>query len=328
MARINLEKVRQVAEVIKKLPEDFQPLNFYSYPTPDGEVVAKEMYPSLDHPNAVDFFFFVCLQNYGFWLANETVYTEPLIGMLDGKERKGSDLLWRICLKRLKEHPNSLNPFFLRGFSDQSFEKLFSDDNGVIPFRDLRRRIVTARKYAKWFCDPYQGGTQPAEMVARANASAQPLGRFLEFMRSVPGFDKDPLEKRQMLLAMALANRPEEFLKVTDPGNWMPIVDYHCMRVCLRSGLVRLNKKERELSEGRVWAPSEMEAKIREICFQIMREVERLSGRTHAVVDLAFFKARRYCPEMTEPNCTKCILQDICAQDTDLFQLVLDTTNY
>jgi len=61
MATINMAQVERVAEVLKNMPESSHGMNFYSFPGKDGkEVVANDMYPELNHPQAINFFLF-CL---------------------------------------------------------------------------------------------------------------------------------------------------------------------------------------------------------------------------------------------------------------------------
>lgn len=326
MTHINWNQVRKVAETIASLPDDFKPLNFYSFSTPDGEVVAKELYPTLNHPAAIDFFFFTSLHNYGFWHGDGSGYTEPLFGKLGGKERKGSDMLWRISMRQLDRDPGWFHPSNLAQISEnEMLHSFFVDDSGTIPFADLKERAAVTREYGQWFVER---SMTPSGLVDLANEHDTTLASFLVRIGEVRGFDADPLEKRQMLLAMELHNRPEVFLRVTDPENWRPIVDYHVMRVCLRSGMVELDKQEAEVNRGRTWIDAETEDRIRKFCYDVMQSVEDRSSRSHAVIDYAFWSARRFCPEMTDPKCDKCTFSIFCAKRTELFQPILRTTAY
>lgn len=326
MARVNWEQVAAAAKAVAGLPDDVKPLNFYSYFTPDGEVVAADMYPPLHHPMAVDDFFFVCLHNYGFWHGDERGYAGPLFGTLGGKKRKGSDLLWRVCMRQFDGDSAWFRPERLAAASDDELiEKLFVDDNGVIAFPDLPYRLAITREYGRWFADRC---LTPGDLVRVANKLDKSLTTFLRFMRHVRGYDTDPLEKRQLLLAMALHNRPERFLEVGDLERWRPIVDYHLQRVCLRSGMVELGDDQLEANRSRAWVSDETEADIRQQCFEALKQVQDDCGRGHAVTDLAFWKARRSCPEMEEPDCGKCHFSGFCAKRTDLFQPVFRTTDY
>ena len=67
MVTIDKQQLEKVADFMKSLPDTGNGLNFYSYGSGDKEFVATDEYPSLDHPQAVNFFFFVCLHQFGFW---------------------------------------------------------------------------------------------------------------------------------------------------------------------------------------------------------------------------------------------------------------------
>ncbi len=327
MARINWEQVRRAAEAVAALPDGIKPLNFYSFFTPDGgEIVASDMYPPLDHPAALDFFAFVMLHNYGFWHGDMKGYAGPLVGNLGGKPRKGSDLLWRIGMRKFAEDPDWFLPVRLANISRSTIiDELFRDDDGPIAFRDLPARATATHLFSRWLVERKM---TMRKIVRTANAHTRSLDAFLRLMRVIPGFDRDRLEKRQFLLAMALHNRPERFLEVNDPEHWMPVVDYHLMRVCLRTGMVELEGDEPETNRRRAWVEVGTGNAIRGECFAALKKCQDDSGRSHALNDFAFWKARRSCPEMSEPDCSKCHFNGFCARRTDLFQPVYETTDY
>ncbi len=326
MARINWEQVKKAAQSVATLPGNIKPLNFYSFFTPQGEIVAADMYPPLHHPRAVDFFFFICLHNYGFWHGDHQGYVGPLVGTLDGKERKGSDLLWRIAMRQFNRDPDWFLVERLADVgADQMKNELFVDDNGIIPFPDLQDRIKITREYGYSLA---LRGMTPTLIIKNANDEKNTLATFLLLMRSVSGYDRDLFEKRQLLLAMVLHNRPEGFLRVTDPDRWRPIVDYHLMRVCLRSGVVMLDDQELGTNVDRAWVDEEAEAEIRRQCYSALSRIQSESGRSHALNDFAFWKARKSCPEMKNPDCGKCHFHGFCAKRTEFFQPVLRTTHY
>jgi hypothetical protein len=139
---------------------------------------------------------------------------------------------------------------------------------------------------------------------------------------------------------LILEQRPEMFLRsagaprLTGEGLGVrdtepPVIDYHLMRSCLRTGLVdvidddlrrRLIGRE-ELSSGEEWA-------VRFAAYQAIQQVQSLSGRSMGAVDWFFFNARRRCPEMTEPECRQCAIDAACAHRKELFQPVIRTTYY
>lgn len=318
-----MEQVRRAALAVAALPDDARPLNFYSFPTPKGEIVASDMYPPLDHPRAADFFFFVMLHNYGFWHGDGRGYVRPLVGRLGGKERKGSDMLWRVCMRQFDGDPDWFLPDRLAAMPESELgDRVFVDDEGPIAFPDMERRALVTRQYG-WALSRWM---EPCDILMVSNDDERSLSAFLTIMGVIPGYNEDPLEKRQLLLAMALHNRPERLLKVNDPERWFPVMDYHLERLCLRTGMVELEDHELERNRQRAWVDQDTWYGIRQPCYDALTAVIDLSGRGHALTDLACWKARKYCPEMSEPDCGECHFSGFCARRTDLFQSVIRTT--
>ncbi|MEA3272884.1 MAG: hypothetical protein U9P90_04440 [Patescibacteria group bacterium] len=85
-------------------------MNFYSFGSGENEFVVKDMYPELSHPNAIEFFFFICLHEHGFWLGGNWGYLTPLFGIIKGKKCKGSELLWKSCKHVLDNDPEIFSP--------------------------------------------------------------------------------------------------------------------------------------------------------------------------------------------------------------------------
>lgn len=325
--QINHTQIRKVAQIIKKMPDEDKGLNFYSFDTPDGEIVASNMYPELNHPGAVDFFSFACLHQFGFWNGDEDGYNEPLIGQFRGKRSKGSDLLWKTLKESLDDYPEIFAPEHLAEISENELrDEIFTDDNGPIPFQDFDKRLEITKNYGAYLVG---NETRMGDLVKEANDTDIPLKTFLTSMDEVPGFEQDPLQKKSLLLAMALANRPEKFLNVRDSENWKPIVDYHLMRVALRLGLVEILDPElKKVNQERRWTDSESERIIRKAVFEAVQELIKESEKPMPFIDHTLWLARKYCPEMEKPNCEECIFSVPCEQKVELFQPVLRSIDY
>lgn len=326
MAKINRRQIEKAAKFLRELPADEDFLNFYSFKKDDIEIVASEMYPSLYHPQAINFFFFVCLHQYGFWYGDESGYKEPLFGYLDGKKLKGSDLLWAVCKKALDYDPLIFEPARLAEMSfDDLREKIFVDANGPIDFPDNQERHRLTNRYGQWFVE---NKSESIKMVGLANSLNRSLDFFLWLIRVIPGYDRDRFDKKNLLLAMVLSNRPERFLEVKDPQCWSPIVDYHLMRLALRLGLVNLNEKERWVNERRLWVNARAEYRIRRAIHRAIGWLIFKSGKPMSFVDKKLWMGRQYCPEMEGPQCSNCIFSEVCKKQIELFQPVFRTTAY
>ena len=66
--RIYQSSIEALAKLINGMLDDgHYSLNFYSFTDPNGqEIIADKMYPALNHPQTVNFFFFLCAQQFGF----------------------------------------------------------------------------------------------------------------------------------------------------------------------------------------------------------------------------------------------------------------------
>ncbi|MFA5124892.1 MAG: hypothetical protein WC473_03695 [Patescibacteria group bacterium] len=326
IAVVNPEAVEKLAVYLKSLPPDGDLLNFYSFYNAQGEeIIASGMYPPLNHPATVDFFFYVCSQQFGFWYGDCDGYSEPLWGTLNGKRIKGSGLLWQLAKKALDNDPNFFKPINLASLSPDGFVKFLSDDNGPVPFPDWEIRYILTTAYGRSFFKLPRVFETPLDIIEQHPK----LLEFVNFLTlNVSGFS-DPFTKKAMLLAMALANRPEHFFKINpDSPQWRPIVDYHLMRLALRFGLVDLDDRWVDRISCRSWVDSTTERAIRLAVYDAVERVIDFSGRSMAEVDKFMWSARKYCPEEESPQCNKCLLEGICQQRTELFQPVLRTTAY
>jgi len=322
---IDKRQIRLVAELLKELPEE-EGLNFYSFKKGNEEIIASDMYPELNHPQAINFFFFVVMHDYGFWYGDEKGYHEPLYGIINGKREKGSDLLWKMAVMTLKKNETKFEPINLAEIKPRELAQIFSDDNGPIVWPDFEKRFQITRAFGKWFIKEKK---TPSWIVNEANNATKPLQYFLAWLRKIPGYNRDLAEKKNLLLAMVLANRPEKFLNVKDPENWKPIIDYHLMRVSLRMGLVEfLNKEEKKENKERRWTNYFTEREIRWAVYNAVLELIQKSGRPMSFIDKIMWMGRCYCPEMTAPECAECLFNSVCKKNIEFFQPVFRTTAY
>jgi len=135
MARVNKTQIRKVASLLKQQETVGQELNFYSFGSGDKEIVCSDMYPPIGHAGTIDFFFFACLHQHGFWYGDDLGYVKPLTGTMNGKTVKGSDLLWKALMKAFVRDNSIFKPEQLAYMEpEELLSKIFADDNGPIPF--------------------------------------------------------------------------------------------------------------------------------------------------------------------------------------------------
>ena len=297
MVTINDALVAQFAELIRGMP-DVQPLDFYH--AWDGAAHDIAMYPELNHPQAMNFFFLACLHD-----------------------------LWRSLKRALDTEPELFLPQRLANLTEQEmWQNLFVGDGAPMPFPDPAKRLELTRAFGE-HCAMYLTTLGDFMELHEVHEQPRPLEHFLSVLKRIPGFNLDPLQKRQRLLAMALMNRPEKFLRAAAGEQLPPIVDYHLMRLALRLGLVEItDEKMAAKNRQRAWVGAAMEYSIRRNVHKALVRVLELSGVSPDKLDFALWSARKYCPEMEPTVCDQCRFTTICAKRVDLFQPVIRTTSY
>ena len=318
MIELDLNQIGRFADLLPKLPS-VKPFDFC------GEA-AGTLFPKQGHPGALSAFFFTTAHQFGFWSLDGTRYNRPMIAQAGGVDRKGSDFLFFCTQRALNADPDFFRPEKLVELSGTDVDKLFHDDNGRNPLPMWAEHKNIIYEYADWFVEQK---TSPEQLLVRANKARKPLKWFLDQLREIPGYREDPLQKKSMLLAVILENRPEHFLKVIDPKHAVPIIDYHLQRSALRTGLVKITDDNlRRKLVSRTQISKELEGEVRKATYQAIEKLVEVSGLSVAAIDYFFFTNRTRCPEMSEPKCEQCPVKAICNRDTTLFQPVFRTTFY
>lgn len=344
--RVDHAQVQRIAELIQHLPEA-QPFNF-----------TGDFFPPVGDPAALDLFFAVTLQQFSFWemqTANhrdtetqktskelsvsvpQWIYSKPMIAPLDGRSLKGSDYLFAAYLRAWQRDPSSMSPEAQANLTAEQLDAILRADDGSNPMPACDLHLRQANAYGG---DMLALGYTPRSIVELANRAAEPRTAFLSLLDHISGYKEDPLRKKAMLLALILEQRPEKFLRRTDSPRPMgeglgvreaepPVIDYHLMRSCLRTGLIEITDEDlrQRIIARKVITPSD-EWAVRYTAYRAIEAVQQQSGRSMGAVDWFFFNARRRCPEMTAPDCAACAVDAVCAHRVELFQPVIRTTFY
>ncbi len=279
------------------------------------------------HPQALAMLCIATLHQFGFWTASaEAGWQGPMYAELDGRRYKGSDFVWAAFARAARERPELLQPAHMAA-EPESFLTICTADDGHCPLPEPHTYVALHRAHGAAMLEQWPGGYE--ELVASCNASEGPVAKLLGHLTQLPGYAEDPLAKKANLLAIILANRPEGFLDARDRESIQPIVDYHLMRACLRTGCVDIRDPDldRRLA-ARTWVDAVEEAAIREASFEAIAGLVHTSGQSVAAVDGFFFAlGRRLCLETEAPRCGECALT-ACGRHTARFQPVFRTTTY
>ena len=344
--RVSDDQVRRVAQLIAHLPE-VQPFRFVG-----------DLFPYVEDPGALDWFFAVTLQQFGFWEKRQSgpstpspasawahavteaqrdleklsgsespwLYSHPMITMIDGRSLKGSDYLFAAYRRMIDRDGGFFRPDRQAALTNDELAAVLRADDGSNPMPAFELHLQMAQAYGR---DMLALGLTSRDIVEQANRAEHPRTAFLARLDHIGGYKEDPLRKKTMLLALILEQRPEKFLRPASHENEPPVIDYHLMRSCLRTGLVEVVDDDlRRKLIGREALSSAEEWAVRFAAYQAIQRVQSLSGRSMGAVDWFFFNARHRCPEMTEPDCANCAIDAVCAHRKELFQPVIRTTFY
>ena len=280
------------------------------------------------HPMALQMLFVATLHQFGFWTSEPSSgWTGPMIAPLDGKAYKGSDFIWAAFSRAALADPTLLSLDRMACESDL-FRRICEADDGTCPVPDLETHEMLHQAHAVTMQREWPGGY--AALVEHANQTSRPIETLLQALKTVPGYNADALAKKANLLAVILAARPERFLKPKDPDSIAPIVDYHMMRLCLRTGLVRIHDPELERRLiARMWVDTTEELEIRQATGRAILSLVESTGCTVADIDGLFFRlGRTVCLETSAPRCDNCPLSGACARHTTHFQPIIRTQAY
>ena len=289
------------------------------------QFVSPEL-PPVHHPKALDYFFAVTLQQFSFWSEQDGRYHQPLVAPLDGVKLKGAFYLFAAYKRQLERDPDFCSPVRQAHLTHDEMLDVFRADDGSDPMPALDLHLQQANQYGRNMLALH---TTPEAVLQKAQASSHPLRTLLAQLDVIGGYKEDPLRKKSGLLALIISQRPEQFLTLGDGEEVDPVIDYHLMRSCLRTGLidVRDDKLKTKLSDRRLVDANE-EWAVRHAAYQAIEQVVAASGKSTGAVDWFFFGARQRCPEMAEPECARCPVDAVCAHRKELFQPVIRTLFY
>ena len=313
--RINDAQVASASAIIKDLQEAEQH-NF-----------TGEYLPPVGHPAVLNYFFSVTAQQFSFWETKDGRYHKPMIAEIDGKPYKGSSYLFKAWTRMAEKDPDFFTPARQAALTVEELKDVFRADDGSDPMPAVELHAAIANQYGR---DMLAKGLSAEEFVHRAQVSDRPLLTFTRLLDHIGGYKEDPIRKKANLLVVCLTQRPEAFFKLNPGEQVEPVVDYHCMRACLRQGLIDVvdEKLAEKLKSRALLTPNE-EWAVRYAAYMIQFDVERLSGKPIGAVDWFFFSyTRSHCPEMTDPVCAECAMDPVCAKRKAFFQPVIRTTFY
>lgn len=239
-----------------------------------------------------------------FWLVATGIcqQTRTLDGTIGGRRLRGSDYLFAALLQHLARHPDRWTPPALTTWTLTELQGAVSDD-GNPPTSTLDRlaeRLRLLRGIGKHIASEHADG--PMSIWSGCDRRVETLLGRLAAMEAYV----DPVAKKSHLLLMFLHECG--LWPLADPENLEIAIDYHVMRVALRTGIVEVEDPElrRRLTCQDPVTEAEDTAirlAVREACRTILAGVPELSR--FRLDNLLWMIGRNCCFYEHPPVCTE-----------------------
>ena len=261
--------------------------------------------------------------NFRFWFLRENAVM-PCVGTIGGEQLRGAMYMWR-CLRRGWERGDFplLDASFLARFTQEHFDCIFSDDNGVNPLKvGSADRIANLKDLGHQLLASYDG-----QFLNVVESSEGSLSRFAEESKTFRAFD-DPLLKLTMVNAI-LHSGSGVYRFLDDP---LPAMDYHLVRHALRQGMIRPSPTLAEKLRSANLLQAEEALELRRVALSAFLSLSECTGVKGDVLDNKFWLNRSNCtsadPVCTDPSlASRCPFYGGCAQYVD-YGLPLEITRY
>lgn len=253
------------------------------------------------------------LANLWFYVVAICQHTVSLEGFLDGVWYRGWDYLIRAALRAEARTPGYFAAPRLARFTPADLQRLFSDrgDPATFTLDRLDERVAQLHDCAQELLTNYDG--EAMDVYTAAGGRARGQGGLYERLAHFMAY-ADPVEKKSTLL-LAFLNQAGIW-PLADPENVIMAVDYHAMRVALRSGIVAvedpaLARALRERTPVDDATNTAVRVAVREACAALARQ----SGHNIYELDrIIWLLGRSCCFYDHEPICGErsCFKADEC----------------
>ncbi len=244
--------------------------------------------------------------NLWFFLVAICQSTRTLQGTLEGQWYRGWDYMAHAARRALRSDPETFTAARLVNISDEELRSLFSDD-GVAEhstFDRIEERMAQWHDASQVLLDHYEGDVMVLyEAAGRRLRDTSPQHPGILARLSETAAYSDPVEKKSFLFTM-FAQRCGAW-EIRDLENLKVAIDYHIMRIALRSGMVRVQDAalERRL-KARQPVTAEEDNLVREAVRQACDVTVRRSRHSIFDVDnILWMMGRNCCFYDHEPFC-------------------------
>ncbi len=253
--------------------------------------------------------------NLWFFLVGICQSTRTLQGTIDGAWRRGWDYMVAAARRALRGDPDAFSAERLGAITPEALQALFSDtarpEDSTLD--RIAERVDMLHDAAALLLAEYDGDVM--RLYEAAGRRLRGPGGILARLAACTAYS-DPVEKKSFLLVMFCVRSGA--WQVADLEALGVAIDYHIMRIALRSGMVRvtdplLAERLRTRAEVSAAEDNAVRTAVREACDLLVRA----AGRTVFDVDnILWMVGRNCCFYEYDPICgegTVCGRRDKCS---------------
>jgi hypothetical protein len=185
--------------------------------------------------------------NFRFYLVAFCQHTKSLQGIIAGEWYRGWDYLERACRRAIVDDPHYFSAKNTSRITGQELRRILSDDFDPThsTLDRVEERVTQLRDCGQRLSAQYNGDAM--NLYRQAGGYLHGEHGILKLMSEFKAYS-DPIQKKSFLFLMFVSQAG--IWEIKDPENLKVAVDYHIMRIALRSGMVRVKGPlERVLKE-------------------------------------------------------------------------------
>jgi len=250
--------------------------------------------------------------NFRFYLVAICQHTKSLQGIIEGKWCRGWDYLERACRRVMAEDAEYFSAENMSRITGQELRRILSDD-----FDPAHSTLDRVEERVTQLCDcgqrlaaQYDGDVM--NLYRQAGGYLHGRRGILELMSEFKAYS-DPIQKKSFLFLMFVSQAG--IWKIKDLENLKVAVDYHIMRIALRSGMVRVRGSLETVLKERREVDAATDIKVRGAVQEACNLLVRYSGHSVFEVDnILWMMGRNCCFYEHEPICGRnvCFKEDRC----------------
>jgi hypothetical protein len=221
--------------------------------------------------------------------------TRTLRGVINGEWLRGGNYLLAASRKRFDSDPTFFSAERMRKITEEDLKAMLSDD-GKPEHSTIDRaaeRVSLLRDCAKTLLELFNGDVMQIYRISEGHLTRKDGKGICDLLRKFKAY-ADPIEKKTFLLVLYL--KESGVWEIKDVENLKVAVDYHIMRVALRSGMVKVEDRDlREKLKLRKPATEDEDYEVRKAVREACSLVIKHSNCTVFEVDAILWNLGRSC---------------------------------